>query len=263
MTFIPRAYDRLVSLQTKWGIPLEDLYYAVENDLLRTSIWLPLRFMERGIIQHSKFIFEQHEPKQGFMGVRPEDFHRICSTGRAKLRIFRSIEEENHILRLAYEPPQPSISVKIYDLFVLKEDRQKFEQSYNISSQNTLAFPMKPGVDGDFHFSNDYRHVTLRGKEFHLGDVQARVVEQLHDATRSRQPWVHGKTLIYESGSRAVRVRDIFKHKRDWRSLICSNDRGYYRLNMPLEESENDPADGAIQAQHNETRHQRHSQNAC
>lgn len=263
MVFQEKAYDRLHNLWKRWGLSQEDVYYAIENNLLRTSVWLPLRYMERGVISNGKFIFEQHEPKQGFMGVRPEDFYRLCSTGRAKLRTFRSTEQEGHILRLAYEPPQPAIMVRISDLMVLQEDRKKFEQTYNISQGNMLAFPCKPGTDGIFHYSNDYRHVTLEGKEFHLGDVQARVVEQLHDAARSRQPWVHGKTLIYESGSRAVRVRDIFKHKRDWRSLITSNDRGYYRLNLPLQETDNNPANGTIHRQHDEQRHKRHSQNPC
>lgn len=252
MVFHDKAYDRLHNLWKRWGITQEDAYYAIENGLLRTCVWLPLRYVERGVIKDGKFIYERHEPKEGFIGVRPEDFRRICSTGRAKLREFRSIKQEGHIIRMAYEPPQPAIMVRISDLVVLQDDRKKFEETYDIGQGNTLVFAAKPGVEGNFQFSNDYRHVTLDGKEFHLGDVQARVVEQLHDAARSRQPWVHGKTLIYESGSRAVRVRDIFKHKRDWRSLIVSNDRGYYRLNVPLKESHDDPAEGAIYAQQHE-----------
>ena len=262
MVFHDKAYDRLHNLWRRWGITQEDTYYAIENDLLRTSVWLPLRYVERGVIKDGRFIYERHEPKEGFSGVRPQDFRRICSTGRAKLREFRSINQEGHIYRLAYEPPQPAIMVRISDLVVLQEDRKRFEETYSVGQGNTLLFPPKPGVEGSFHFSNDYRHVTLDGKEFHLGDVQARVVEQLHDAARSRQPWVHGKTLIYESGSRAIRVRDIFKHKRDWRSLISSNDRGYYRLNVPLQEAENDPANGAIHRQHDEQRHKNHSRSA-
>ncbi len=256
MVFHDKAYDRLHNLWRRWGITQEDTYYAIENDLLRTSVWLPLRYVERGVIKDGRFIYERHEPKEGFSGVRPQDFRRICSTGRAKLREFRSIKQEGHIFRLAYEPPQPAIMVRIGDLVVLQEDRKKFEETYSVGQGNTLAFPAKPGVEGEFHFSNDYRHVTLRGKEFHLGDVQARVVEQLHDAARSRQPWVHGKTLIYESGSRAVRVRDIFKHKREWRSLISSDDRGYYRLNLPLQETENDPAKSTIHCKHNKNGHE-------
>lgn len=261
MGFPTKAYDRLHHLWKRWGISQEDAYYAIENDLLRTCVWLPLRFVERGVIKDGKFIYERHESKEGFIGVRPQDFRHICSTGRAKLRVFRSVGQEGHILRLADEPPQPALMVRISDLVVLHEDRKRFEETYGIGQDNTLPFTPKPSIEGQFQFSNDYRHVTLDGKEYHLGDVQARVVEQLHDAARSRQPWVHGKTLIYESGSNAMRVRDIFKHKRDWRSLISSNDRGYYRLNLPLEQFQNRPAEGAIYTQHNKNGHKRHSHN--
>lgn len=246
MVFQNKAYDRLHTLWKRWNLSEEDVYYAVENDMLRTCVWLPLRLMERGVINSRKFIFEQYEPKQGFIGVRTEDFRRLHSTGRAKLRIFRSTENDGQILRLAYEPPQPAIMVRLSDLVVLQEDRTKFEETYNISLSIPPLPVSAPEKNDRFYFSNDYRHVMLYGQSFHLGDVQARIVELLHDAAQSRQPWVHGKTLIYESGSRAVRVRDIFKHKDGWRNLISSNDRGYYRLNLPLQKMENDPAECAV-----------------
>lgn len=262
MVFAEKSYDRLHHLWRRWGLTQDDAYYAIENGLLRTCVWLPLRYVERGTIKEGKFVFERHESKEGFIAVRPEDFRRICCTGRAKLREFCSLKEENCIVRLAYEPPQPAVMVRISDLVVLQADRLRFEQTYNIGLQgNTLQFPAKSGVEGQFKCSNDYRHVTLDGHEYHFGDVQARVVEQLHDAARSRQPWVHGKTLIYESGSRAVRMRDIFKHKHDWRQLITSNDRGYYRLNLPLEQFQDQPPEGAeyAQAHHQHKKHQSHS----
>lgn len=243
-----KAYDRLYNLGKQWGIAQEDIYYAVENGLLRTCIWLPLRYVERGIVKEGKFIFESHELKEGFIGVRSQDFRRVYSTGRAKLREFHSIKKEGHIIRLTYEPPQPAILVRIDDLVVLQEDRKKFEKAYDLTQKGALDFSCKPNVESDFQHSNDYRHITLNGYEFHLGDVQARIVEQLHDAVHSRQPWVHGKTLIYQSGSRAFRLRDIFKHKREWRHLITSNDRGYYRLNVPLEQFQENPAERPKQA---------------
>ena len=256
MVFQDKAYDRLHNLWKRWGISQEDAYYAIENGLLRACVWMPMRYVERGVIKDGKFIYEQHEYKEGFLGVRPEDFRHICSTGRAKLRIFRSVKREGNILRLAYEPPQPALMVRIYDLVVLKEERVKFEQDYNITVGKMLHLPEKPGFDGTFNYSNDYRHVILEGEEYHLGDVQARVIEQLHDAARSRQPWVHGKTLIYESGSHAMRMRDIFKHKLNWRKLILSNDRGYYRLNIPLNEFQDDPSYRAVKDQDTEETHQ-------
>lgn len=263
MAIPERAYDRLQNLWRRLGLSQEDIYYAIENDQLRTSVWMPMRFMERGVIKDGKFVFVRHECREGFIGVRPQDFHRICSTGRAKLRIFRSVRQEDHILRLAYEPPQPGITVRIHDLVVLQDDRKRFEQNYDLPhDDNTLHFPVKPGVEGNFRYSNDYRHITLNGHEYRLGDVQARIIEQLHDAARSRQPWIHGKTLIYESGSQALRVRDIFKHQRKWRELIKSDDRGYYRLNIPSNELQNNPANGAVESQQREQRHQQKSNHA-
>lgn len=232
MALPERAYDRLHSIFKRWDVSQEDVYYSIENGLLRVCVWMPLRYLERGAIKHGKFIYEKHEHREGFIGVRPEDFHRICSTGCAKLRIFRSVKDDGHILRMAYEPPQPAISVRISDLVVLQEDRVKFEKCYELCpikmAQNAAMAPAQK----EFSASEDYHHIHIHGEEFHLGDVQARVVEQLHDAWQSRQQWVHGKTLIYGAGSRAIRLRDIFKSKSDWSKIIASNGRGYYRLNV-------------------------------
>ena len=83
-----------------------------------------------------------------------------------------------------------------------------------------------------FSKSNDYRHIVLDGVEYHLGDVQASIVQQLHDAANSRNPWVHGKNLLDGTNSQATRLRDVFKNNREWKKIIVSNKRGYYRLNL-------------------------------
>lgn len=237
MAFPAREYNRLQSLQQIWDVSQEDMWYVVESGLLRTCIWLPLRFVERGVIKNRKFIYETHEPQEGFVGVRPEDCRKICSTGQAKLRIFHSICTDEHILRLAYEPPQPAVCVRLHDLVVLEKDREKFEKSYNIEASNIQALhPDK--VPPHFIASEDYRYVKLDGLEYHLGDVQARIIEILHDAAQSHKPWVHGKTLIFESSSSATRLRDVFKNKPNWHNLLISNRRGYYRLNVPMEKLE-------------------------
>jgi hypothetical protein len=230
MALPEKTYDRLYSLWKRWELSQEDVYYAIENGLLRVCVWIPLRFMERGVIKNKKYIYEEHQPEEGFVGVRPEDFHRICSTGCAKLRIFRSIKKDGHILRMAYEPPQPALSVRIHDLVVLREDRIAFETAYDLKDSHTPQ--QEKQVKQEFSASADYRTITINGEEFHLGDVQSRVVEQLHDALQSRTQWVHGKTLIHGANSKALRMRDIFKSKNDWNKIIASNGRGYYRLNV-------------------------------
>jgi len=77
---------------------------------------------------------------------------------------------------------------------------------------------------------NDYRIVKFRGRDFRLGPLQARVVKLLHDAQQRGEPWVYGKTLLHEAGSKGRRVSDLFKAKKDWRQVIDTGRRGFYRL---------------------------------
>ncbi|MEM8832924.1 MAG: hypothetical protein AAGB32_00135 [Pseudomonadota bacterium] len=233
-----KKYLRLQDIKRNWGITQEDLYYAIENGLLRASIWLPLRWMEIGKYKETRFQYERHEHVEGFVSLRQQDCHTIFSQGCTQLRIFRSIDEHENILRLAYEPPQPDIAVRINDLIILKEHKEHFESKFDIKELQNI----KKGNEDhpQFEASNDYRHVILDEHEFHFGDVQARIVSQLHDAALSRNPWVHGKTLIAGTNSRSSRMRDIFKKKEIWNHLIVSNQRGSYRLNLPLYYEDNE-----------------------
>lgn len=232
MLFPEKKYQRLHDVKRQWGLKQEDLYYAIENGLLRTSIWLPMRSMEIGVIKDGNFIYEMKEHVEGFVGLRSQDCHMIFSQGQMHLRIFRSTDQEKNILRLAYEPPQPDISVRISDILILKEHKEEFETNYNVSKiKSTRA---KEPV-ANFIASDNYKHVIMDDIEFHFGDVQAKIMEVLHDAALSRNPWVHGKTLIAATHSRASRMRDIFKKKKIWEHLLVSDKRGSYRLNFPLQ----------------------------
>lgn len=232
MAFPPKNYDRLCSLGKRWQLSQEDIYYAIENGMLRVCVWMPLRFVERCVVRDNKMVFENHKHKEGFIAVRPKDFYRLSSTGRAKLRIFNSIKADGYVLRLADEPPQPALSVRIHDLMVLKADQETFEKLCEITPVANVDC-LHDYTARDFIASADYRRIILNGEEFQLGDVQASIVQQLHDAWESTNQWVHGKTLLYGANSRALRVRDVFKSKSDWNKLVLSDKRGYYRLNLP------------------------------
>src|SRR5579859_5902211 len=99
MGFPEKNYERLCSVGKRWQLTQDDIYYAVENAMLRVCVWMPLRFVERCVVRDGKLAYESHETKEGFVGVRPKDFHRLCSTGRAKLRIFNSLKVEGHVIR--------------------------------------------------------------------------------------------------------------------------------------------------------------------
>lgn len=248
-----KKYERLYVLQKQWKVSREDMFYAIEDAMLRVYVWLPLRYMEIGMIRERQFIYQNHEHIEGFVGVRAEDCHIIFSKGRARLRRFHSMAQPDQMMRLSDEPPQPTISVRYNDLVVLQKDREQFEKAWELECEANLA----EETEDTFSHASDYRHVMLGGQEYRFGDNQARIVEMLHDASQSRNPWVHGKTLIYESGSQAARLRDVFKHQREWRNLIRSDDRGYYRLNVPLQEFQNNPAEAAIEGQQREKRNEK------
>ncbi len=127
-------YHKIRPLHEEWNISQDRMFYFIENGLLRACIWLPLRYMERGIIQDGKFLFETYKHKEGFVALRPEDCWLVFSIGRTKLKIFKSIHEEQVALRIAYEPPQPEISVKIGDILILQEDKEKFENAYDLEN---------------------------------------------------------------------------------------------------------------------------------
>jgi len=84
-----------------------------------------------------------------------------------------------------------------------------------------------------FKHSPDYRHVSCGSHEFMLGPIQARVVAQLHEVASGDNPWLSGKGVLEQAGSRSLRMSDLFKAQKNWRSLIESDGRGSYRLRPP------------------------------
>ena len=225
-------YAGLLRLREHWGISPEDLHYAVENEILHACVWMPMRYLERGVIRDRHFVFMRHEAKEGFVGVRPRDFRTISRVGSARLRSFDSVTSRGTVLRLPDEPRQPALLVHLQDLMVLAQDRAEFEREYRLRPYDVEGCAAGPLAE--FLASDDYRHIRINGEEHHFGDVQAHVIKLLHAASLGRGPWVHGKTLLDGAGSNAARLRDVFKSKRDWRKVILSDKRGSYRLNVPL-----------------------------
>jgi len=58
-------------------------------------------------------------------------------------------------------------------------------------------------------------------------------VRELHQAAQSDNPWCHGKELLTNRNASTMRMVDLFKAKRNWRAMVASDGRGYYRLNIP------------------------------
>jgi hypothetical protein len=83
-----------------------------------------------------------------------------------------------------------------------------------------------------FEHDKDYRHVTFKGIRFEFGELQAGIVRLLHAASQTDNPWRKGAEVIEEAGSHQAKMVDVFRSQSNWRSLIESTPRGFYRLRV-------------------------------
>lgn len=83
-----------------------------------------------------------------------------------------------------------------------------------------------------FSHNHDFTVVRLGDDEFHFGFIQAAVVEELHKASLTADPWRSGKVLLYQAHSQSRSLSDIFRRHTDpsWRLLIEYHHNGNYRL---------------------------------
>ncbi|MCH2547392.1 MAG: hypothetical protein MK052_07275 [Alphaproteobacteria bacterium] len=242
-----KQYTRLEALLERWNLSRDDVFYAVENGLLHCCIWLQPRYMECGRHENGCFLAKQQQRRNGLVGVRPEDCHAIFHDDEVMAHSFIPIETPGEMLRITHEPPQPYICLRLQHLLVMREEQQRFEQTYHIRFRNKHRNRHKHYQKGEHHkpsfkAHNNYKEVINNGTTYHLGQVQADIVKQLHDASKGADPWVHGKTLLANSCSQAMRFQDIFKNKSGWRDLIESDGRGHYRLNLKAKKFHQPPA---------------------
>jgi len=87
-------------------------------------------------------------------------------------------------------------------------------------------------VPVEFEHDDSYQHVTIRGINFVLGDIQSNVIYLLHKASLTTNPWRRGKLLLDEADSEQIKLGELFKKQENWRELIKSDGRGGYRLNL-------------------------------
>jgi hypothetical protein len=113
----------------------------------------------------------------------------------------------------------------IGDLLLRREERDRFEAETGFSGAE--VGPKLPV----FSASADCHEVRCGEHQFRLGPIQAQVVRALHEAARRGEPWQSGKAILSTAGSKSLKMSDVFKSQKQWRSLIESNGRGNYRLN--------------------------------
>lgn len=240
---LPRQdYFRLEVIEKQWSMSHDEVMYAVENNLLRVCVWLPVSYVERGKEEGHKFYAHTSEHYEGLVGIRPKDCHMLFQRDQVALTHFVTVDDAEHPdIRIADEPHQPPLNVFVRDLLVMNGDRIAFEEAYEIEAvdhqprysdhlQHDMHDGKKETNGRHFAYSNHYRHVMCCNEDFHFGHIQAKVVERLHTAYENGEPWVYGKVLLHDVGSQCNRMRDVFKSQPEWRNLIESDGKGHYRL---------------------------------
>lgn len=224
MSLIDKTYFTLEEIEERWQLPHRDIVYLVENGLLTLSVRVLNVRLELGEYQElangdwGRLPTDQHR----FSGLRDlgqYDASRLLRDGHANVDGFAAPAGEYCDL---LEPE--SIPVRACDVVIRREERDRVEH------QHGLAGATKPAVTSIFRQVNDYGEVHVAGRVFNLGQLQSRVVKQLHRAAITGDPWCSGQALLAAAGSSSTRVSDLFKSQRDWRQLIESDRRGNYRL---------------------------------
>ncbi|WP_096701357.1 autoinducer binding domain-containing protein [Magnetospirillum sp. 15-1] len=82
-----------------------------------------------------------------------------------------------------------------------------------------------------FEHSSNYTKITLRGRGFDFGTLQARIIGILHAASRTPDPWVPEAELLFSAQSNSQHLRELFKNK-DPGFLFERNGIGKIRLKL-------------------------------
>jgi hypothetical protein len=86
---------------------------------------------------------------------------------------------------------------------------------------------------GDFQHTDDYRTITVLGRNHELTRNQAVIVRALDEARLYGRTDVAGTELLKIIGSETSRLRDQFQHSPLWDKLIVKGkEKGFYRLNI-------------------------------
>lgn len=226
MSLIEKAYFTLDEIEDRWQLPRRDVVYLAENGLLRLSVRLYAVYLEQGYYEEMDGgdwarIPTQHGRFTGLQDLHEHDAFVLFRDGQAQVEAFAAPAAEYRWL----VEPTASIMVCERDVVVRREERDRVECSPGL---------VRAGVanGASFRQLNGYAEVHCSGVVFHLGPVQARVVQRLHEAALAGVPWCAGKAVLGEAGSACTRMADVFKSQRHWRRLIESDRRGHYRLHL-------------------------------
>ena len=88
---------------------------------------------------------------------------------------------------------------------------------------------------------NDFAKVICHGRLYHFGLLQSKIIKQLYCASFSSSPWLFGQNMLENASAHSATIRDLFKSQKNWREIIESDNKGYYRLKIDKDIIKNIP----------------------
>ena len=239
----PRDYFRLEDLLERWVMDERRLHHYIETGKLSCCVSLRKSWINFGTLRKKKsgeelFVQEEKFCVKGLVGLLPEDCEWVFRDGKTQVSLFYSLKSPGHYLQLIGDNSGRSVERK--DIVILRDELMRFEKENAL-----LADPKQLVVDltqsvipishavtkkDDFTHSPDYRIVVFDGETHRFGEIQAKIVKQLHEASKTDDIWLNGKEAVHEAGGASVYMRDAFRRHKSWRKIIKSDGKGRYRL---------------------------------
>ena len=230
----PKSYFHLTELAECWDAPMPDLACYTLDGLLQIAVMTVgvcvdtgvFASTDRGLVRIPQCEKVLHGPQP----VVSSDLWPVFRTGSGPISRFKPQTPDGYMdLAQGVDP----LVITLQDLLVTRSERERFEIAHGLVEKLSADTATDAAPTAVFIHREDYAEVVLNGEIFRLGPLQASVVRELHAAMQTANPWRSGKELLADSKAHKLRIVDVFKAKPNWRTLIASDGRGYYRLNLP------------------------------
>ena len=229
MALPARRYFTLSEIADRWGTTVTDLgTYAVEGLLQlcvmalakRVSIAVAVEAHDAGPPEELR-----EEVLNGPQPILAVDVWPIVQNRVGAITRFKP-PRPDHDIELA--PGVEPIKVTLSQLLMTRDERNRVEAEYDIAVREAGPVRATPG----FEHNADYSEVSVGRRRYKLGRLQAKVVQELHQASLNGEPWLKNEELLSACGAKSARLVDLFKNQPEWRELVRQDNKGSCRLNL-------------------------------
>ncbi len=217
-----RKHFPLDEVAQAWGTTAELLLeFGTEGQI---EIAVPLFGTSAELCMHmegqGKTVLSTREELWGIQRLFAEDIWRLHGHGSIRLGRVKGSDAD-----CWYDLHGSPLEVTRSDLVITAQERSRFESEHELVQD--------VGDEAPFTHSLDYKTIALGGRQFTLSPKRAAVVRLLHQAWLADRPWMQGEVLLQQAGSESSRVVDLFGPLEGWRTILCSDNAGNWRLNLP------------------------------